>query len=115
VVTALVVLPLFYNPDELGQRRPVEREKFNKTLREVGRKFGGGAFHGYPQIGIWASHGIIYEEEVGVLEVDIPDTEQDRTRLVEYAKRVLLQRFDQEAIYIKFVPFVEVRVVQARR
>ena len=43
-----------------------------------------------------------------LLEVDLPDTKESRDRLRAYAKDVLLGRFRQEEIYIKFVGPVEV-------
>jgi hypothetical protein len=37
-----------------------------------------------------------------MLEVDIPDTPENRTWLQRYAAEVLIERFEQEAIYLKF-------------
>lgn len=51
---------------------------------------------------------------MGILEVDITGTEQDKAWLLDYAEKVLLKRFEQEAIYIKFVGPFEVHVVEAR-
>ncbi len=31
VVTALILLPAFYNPDAEGERQPIEDEKFIQT------------------------------------------------------------------------------------
>ncbi len=36
-VTALIHLPLSYNPDEEGQRRAIEEEKFNITCDEIAK------------------------------------------------------------------------------
>ena len=115
LVTALVVLPLSYNPDRLGHRRPIEQQKFVETCEEVALRFGGGTFDDRPRRGFWASRGIIYEDEVGILEVDIPNTEQDKAWLLDYAKKVLLERFEQEAMHIKFVGPFGVHVVEPGR
>lgn len=42
LVTVLLRLPLFYNPDAQGKREPVEDEKFVRTAEEVAEQFGGG-------------------------------------------------------------------------
>ena len=114
LITALIVLPLFYNPDKLRHRRPVEQQKIVETCEEVALRFGGATFDDRPRRGFWPSRGIIYEDEVGILEVDITGTEQDKAWLLDYAEKVLLKRFEQEAIYIKFVGPFEVHVVEAR-
>jgi hypothetical protein len=50
VVTVLVPLPMFYNPDETGHRRPIEDEKFTLTAEEVARRFGEGErFGNFPE------------------------------------------------------------------
>ena len=41
------------------------------------------------------------------MEVDVPDTAETRLWLRAYARDVLRQRFQQKAIYLKFVGPVE--------
>ena len=36
-----IYLPITYNPDEQGNRIPLEKEKFTQTYRELWREFGG--------------------------------------------------------------------------
>lgn len=36
-----IYLPLTYNPDEQGNRVPIEKEKFRQTYRELWREFRG--------------------------------------------------------------------------
>jgi hypothetical protein len=48
LLTALIILPVTYNPDAEGKHRPVEDEKFILTAEEIARKFGGGTIHRYP-------------------------------------------------------------------
>lgn len=45
IVTALVHLPREYNPDEFGNREPVEYWKFEQTAEEITARFGGGTLH----------------------------------------------------------------------
>ncbi len=45
MVTVLLMLPIFYNPDRLGRRRAIEEEKFDRTAKEIAMKFGGGFLH----------------------------------------------------------------------
>jgi hypothetical protein len=43
--------------------------------------------------------------------VDVPDTAQSRTWLRAFAKKVLMRRFEQKAIYIKLVGPIEQIIV----
>lgn len=113
-IVALVVLPQLYDPDEHGRRRAVEDEKFERTAEEIARQFGGGVlwrFEREPPHGYWWDRGILHEDELAVLEVDIPDEAASRDWLERYAREVLLPRFEQEAIYMKLVGPVEVAIV----
>lgn len=114
-VTALVVLPKLYNPDESGRRRRVEAAKFRATCTDITDRFGGCMLHKDPKTGYWGKAGVIFEEDVAVLEVDMVDAAQERQWIIDYARNVLLERFRQEAIYIKFVRFVYVEMVEVRR
>ena len=45
VITVLIPLPVEYNPDKYGRRKPVEDAKFERTANEVATHFqGGGQF-----------------------------------------------------------------------
>lgn len=114
-VTALVVLPKLYNPDRWGRRRQVEAAKFRATCIDITGRFGGCILHEDPKTGYWEKAGIIFEDDVEVLEVDMVDAAEERQWIIDYARNVLLERFKQEAIYIKFVRFVEVEMVEVRR
>ncbi len=48
---------------------------------------------------------------LALVEVDVPDTPESRQRLREYARDVMLPRFRQKAIYLKFVGPVEQLIV----
>ena len=114
VVTVLIPLPLTYNPDAHGARSPIEQEKFDKTMEEIAMRFGGGmfwAFRNDPPQGFWWDRGTLYRDVLAAIEVDIPDTADARAWLEFYARDVLLKRFNQEAIYLKFVGPVETVVV----
>jgi hypothetical protein len=110
VVTALVYLPRYYNPDEHGRRKPVEDWKFESTAEEIAKAFGGGTLYRPPEdslTGFWWVRGFVEKDVLALLEVDIPDAPQNREWLKTYAKEVLLKRFRQEAIYIKFVGSID--------
>jgi hypothetical protein len=113
-VTVLLRLPVFYNPDAHGHRAPVEDEKFLETADEIARRFGGGTLfvsrHDPPR-GFWWDQGIVDRDVLALLEVDVPDTNESRAWLRAYARDVLLERFRQRAIYLKFVGPVEHLVV----
>lgn len=118
VVTALILLPLQYNPDRQGRRRDVSDRQFKRTAEEVAQRFGGGTLHLFREEaprGYWWDRGVLDRDTHALLEVDIADTRGERARLVEYARQVLLRRFKQQAIYVKFVGPVDVLVVTEKR
>ncbi len=67
-----------------------------------------------PPVGFWWNQGVVETDVLAILEVDLEDTEENRRRLESYAKEVLLSRFQQKAIYIKFVVPVERMLVQTK-
>ncbi len=106
IITALIHLPLFYNPQEQALPQPIEEEKFIVTAEEIAKQFGGGLLHRYPETppkGFWWSRNIVQRDDITLLEVDVPDSEENREWLTSYARNVLLHRFQQAAIYIKLV------------
>lgn len=117
-VTVLIPLPFFYNPDRRGRRKRIEDKKFDLTAEEVAGHFkevgGGGILHRFPRgeaKGFWWNQGIVDKDVVALLEVDVPDNAENRAWLKAYAKDVLLKRFCQQAIYMKFVGPVETLLV----
>lgn len=114
LLTALIILPVTYNRDAEGKQKPVEDEKFIQTAEEIAKKYGGGTIHRYPGgnvEGFWWDKGILYTDVHAVLEVDVPDTPASRTWLRSYAKKILMKRFEQKAIYIKLVGPIEQIIV----
>lgn len=113
-VTVLLRLPLFYNPDATGTRAPVEEEKFLETAEEIAARFGGGTLfvfrHDAPR-GFWWDQGLVDRDVLALLEVDVPDIAESRAWLRAYARDVLRVRFQQKAIYLKFVRPVEHLIV----
>ncbi len=106
LVTVLVPLPVFYNPDATGNRRPIEEEKLTATAEEVAREFGGAVLwrfsEGSGPRGYWWNREILDIDVLAMLEVDVPDTRESRSWFEAYAETVLMDRFEQEAIYLKF-------------
>jgi len=113
-VTVLLRLPLFYNPDDAGNRSPVEDKKFLETADEIARRFGGGTLfmfrHDAPR-GFWWDQGIVNKDVLALIEVDVPNTAESREWLRAYARDILRERFRQRAIYLKFVGAVEQLIV----
>ena len=113
-ITAIIVLPIEYNADEGGRRRPIEDEKYVETADDIAKEFGGGTFFRFPKgqaQGFWWGKGILFRDELAAVEVDVPDTATSREWLRKYVKEILLRRFEQEAIYIKFVGPIEQMIV----
>jgi hypothetical protein len=118
VITVLVPLPLTYNPDARGRRCRIGEEKFQHTMTDIAKRFGGGVlwrFKNDPPNGYWWSRGYLSKDVLGLVEVDIPDTVEARAWLESYAETVLLKRFRQDAIYLKFVGPVKTTEVTAMR
>lgn len=114
VITVLIPLPVLYNPDERGRQKPVEDEKFEQTAEEIARMFGGGTLFRFRRDeprGFWWDRELVHRDTLALLEVDVPDTLEARTWLRRYARDVLLDRFRQKAIYLKFVGPVETLIV----
>lgn len=114
LVTVLLRLPLFYNPDAGAKRGSVEHEKFIRTTEEIAQRFGGGTLfvfrHDEPR-GFWWDQGLVECDTLALLELDAPDTGETRDWLHAYARDVLLDRFRQKAIYLKFLRPVEQLIV----
>ena len=113
-VTVLLRLPLLYNPDPQGTRPPIEEEKFLETAEELAQRFGGGTLFLFRQEaprGFWWDQGIVDRDVLALIEVDVPDTGATRAWLRAYARDVLCRRFQQKAIYLKFVGPVEQLII----
>jgi hypothetical protein len=109
-ITVLLRLPVFYNPDTVGHRAPIENDKFLDTADELARRFDGGTlfiFRHDPPQGFWWDHGVVDRDVLALIEVDVPDTTESREWLRAYARDVLRERFRQKAIYLKFVGPIE--------
>ena len=114
LVTVLLRLPPFYNPDAQAGREHVEDEKFIRTADEIAQQFGGGTlfvFRREDPRGFWWDRGVVDRDTLALLEVDIPDTAEARDWLRGYARGILLKRFRQKAIYLKFIGPVETLLV----
>ena len=114
LVTVLLRLPLFYNPDTQAGREPVEDERLIRTAEEIAQQFGGGTLFMFRQEdprGFWWDQGVVDRDTLALLEVDVPDTAEARDWLRGYARGVLLKRFRQKAIYLKFIGPVETLLV----
>lgn len=115
-VTALIPLPLFHNPDERGRRKPVRDEHFVQTAEEITELFHGGGtllcFRDGQVRGFWWDHGAVDKDVHALLEFDIEDTVANRERVRTYAREVLKKRFQQKAIYVKWIGPVETWIVK---
>lgn len=101
-VIALVPIP-FDGPR--SQKRSHERALI-ATAEELACKFGGGVLwrpgRGLKQ-GYWWKQGIVQRQDISLIEVDVPDRASNMRWLRTYVASTLLQRFQQEAIYVQFV------------
>jgi len=109
--TALILLPIEYNPDRRGRRRRIPIKDFQRTAVEISKIFDlGCTLDLYPKHGIWVKLGTVHKDVNVILEIDnLPKTEEKQ--LIKYCKEKLLRRFKQEAILINFIPQVRSRLV----
>jgi|GEM_PF-1265173 len=105
--TVLIMLPTKYNPDDKGQRQPVPIGDIQKTAIEILEKFDQcSTIDPFPKVGLWKKAGIIDEviEDVNVtIELDNVSMKK-KEELVKYCRDILLERFKQEAIHMRFIP-----------
>ncbi len=105
--TVLILLPTKYNPDEKGERRQVPIGDVQKTAVEILEKIGLiSTVDPLPKVGLWKRLGIIDEivKDINVtLELDKVSVAKQR-KLIKYCRDVLLERFQQDAIHMRFIP-----------
>jgi len=114
-IAVIIPLPVYYNPDADGVLRPVEDEKFEETLSELAH-WGGTLYRQASERtpaarGVWWDTGVVYKDDLAVLEVLVEDTDENRRWFREYAGDVLVARFQQKAMCVKYVGPVEMLVV----
>ena len=116
--TALILLPVEYNPNKKGRRGKIPIKDFTDTAVEISRLFEeyglGCTVDPYPKHGVWVNLGIVYEDVNVILEINgLPKIK--KRRLVKYCREKLLDRFKQEAILIKFIPQVQAELVTVKK
>lgn len=114
IVTVLIFLPVLHNPDASGRRPPVDPQLLELTAEEVAREFGGGTLFDFadrPPLGYWWDHNVVSKDALRILEVDVEDSNTNRDRIRDYLRGILLARFRQKAIYVKFIVGVDRLVI----
>jgi hypothetical protein len=89
-----ILLPLNYNDG-----RPIEREKFLVTHKELVREFGATTVDSTRASGTWMYRGTLYEDLLMRVTVDSSKPEGAKAFLGQY-KEVLKARFSQLDIWI---------------
>lgn len=106
-ITLLMPLPTYYNPDAQGVREPIEKWKFTRTAQEISKHFDAGAelqvFRRDKPHGFWWDRGLLAKDVLGFISADLPDTEETREWMRLYARTKLLARFQQDAIYLRWL------------
>jgi hypothetical protein len=94
----VILLPLYYNPDETGNRMPVERDVFEETFAEI-RQFGSG-YRLYEGEG-WC-HSMKFRGDFDGhvrIEIDALFSDEDVAFLQSWKKELTL-RFQQDSVYM---------------
>lgn len=119
-VMVWIYLSEYYNPDEKGDILKVEEKKILMTADEIALNLaGGGTLRENPRAenitGIWHDSGKRYLDKIRILEFDVVDNKENRDWVINYCKEILLERFKQEAIYVKFISRVEPVLIKVER
>lgn len=116
MMTVLIPLPLYYNAEEGKGRKRIEDEKFIMTAEEISIQFEGGGtlflFEEGQATGFWWHKGIVGSDVQALVEADVADSPENREWFKRYACEVLKPRFQQVAIYLKFIGPVDTFVIQ---
>jgi hypothetical protein len=108
-------LPTYYNLDAQGVRKPIEKWKFTRTAEEISRHFDAGAelqvFRQDKPHGFWWDRGLLAKDVLAYISADLPDTEETREWVKTYARTKLITRFQQDAIYLRWLS-VETELVR---
>jgi len=115
IITLLMPLPPYYNPDAQGVRKPIEKWKFTRTAEEISKHFDAGAelqvFRRDKPHGFWWDRGLLAKDVLAYISADLPDTEETREWVKAYARTKLITRFQQDAIYLRWLS-VETELVR---
>jgi hypothetical protein len=79
--------------------RPVSPEKLQQTLDDVISQFGALSLYPQPIRGLWVHEGARYDDELIRIIVDVDDTPENQHFFLGL-KSILLDRFEQIAVYI---------------
>src|ERR1700751_3594107 len=93
-----ILLPRTHNDG-----RPVDPEKFQQTLDDVISPFGALSLYPQPIRGLWVHEGNRYDDELIRIIVDVDDSPENHHFFLGL-KTILLERFEQIAVYIVSYP-----------
>ena len=89
-----ILLPLTYNDGS-----PVEQIRFTLTREELDTIFGGSTYDVIPASGHWFYQGVLYDDALIRLRLDIPHS-RDNINFFRQYKKVLKARFRQLDIWM---------------
>ena len=99
IYSLVLIIPLFYNPDTSGRRRPVETAKLDRTKAEIEAWFGGYTAYRANGRGQDAFSGKRSADTNIVFSIDAPPEQLEISRLRKW-RRALETRFDQDRIWM---------------
>ncbi|MFH1333059.1 MAG: hypothetical protein ABIH53_02380 [archaeon] len=104
-----ILLPIYYNPDEEGNKREIEPEKMHQTKVELTNQFTGVTITQTISDGMWndPKNNKRYEDTTKTIYADINPSLKSLKFLVKY-KGVLEERFEQEEIFMNLLPVFKV-------
>lgn len=99
-----VLLPRFYNPDQLGHRRSIEPAKVQETLDEIRNAFGGYTLNDLPITGSWLNPKT--KENMEDSHTSIWITAENKPETISKLKQLKEEwkaRFEQEDIMMYYI------------
>lgn len=96
-----ILLPLFYNPDERGERKQVEGEKYSETFDQIAAKFTDYTVDNSPLLGKWINPKTkkkIEDENTSCWV--ICEGSDENIQFFKDLKEIMKQRFLQDDILI---------------
>ena len=95
-----VYLPEYSNASKGRRRLRFPESKFRETATELVARFGAGTWR-RGCVGIWVDRGgTAYVDRIRILMFDTHNARRDLRWVKAYAHSVLLNRFEQKAIYV---------------
>lgn len=96
-----ILLPLYHNPDQNGNRKKIDDDEFTITYIELTKQFGGITIEPTPLSGLWTNPetGKTMSDDLTKYWVIYEDTEKNN-EFIKIYKETLKERFKQDDVML---------------